>query len=565
MTPMTPAAPAIPMPKTSLSPFGRFLLLIAGLGGLLYGVDIGIFAPALLYLEKTVNLSIAQNSAIAAAVFLGSMLGSPLTGALADRLGRRPVMVLAGALFSGSVGLIVLSQSFATLFTGRLLQGLSGGVIAVVVPLYLAEALPADRRGRATAIFQFMLTFGIVVASAIGFLYTQHAERTIAAAGTDTALIQAAANHAWRGMFLAILYPGLLFFAGSLALVESPRWLVLRGRRDEAAAALLRIGDSASAQTELETMTAPPAILPDTPAHPAKGTLLQRRYVVPFLLACVVLACNQTTGINSVLTFLVIILKQAGLNPTHATQGDLAVKLLNCVMTLVAVALVDRKGRTFLLKLGTTGIVISLLAAAVLFYRFESKRSSVTAAVTQAVQGNTLHIHAGKLLQSTEGPAVQQLTVIYNYGDGDHIANAIASGDDSLALAPDPKHPQAPLAIVKAYEAPVPSSATGWLIAGCVAFFIASFAVGPGVVVWLALSELMPLRIRSTGMGIALLINQGVSTAIAALFLPAVGRFGYYSMFFFWAACTVVYFITAAFFLPETKGRTLEEIELSFR
>src|SRR5579875_1488434 len=92
------------MNKTTLSAYGRFLLLIAGLGGLLYGVDIGIFAPALLYLEKTVNLSIAQNSAIAAAVFLGSMLGSPLTGGLADRFGRRPVMVLAGALFSCSVG-----------------------------------------------------------------------------------------------------------------------------------------------------------------------------------------------------------------------------------------------------------------------------------------------------------------------------------------------------------------------------------------------------------------------------------------------------------------------------
>ena len=84
------------------------------------------------------------------------------------------------------------------------------------------------------------------------------------------------------------------------------------------------------------------------------------------------------------------------------------------------------------------------------------------------------------------------------------------------------------------------------------------------MVVWLALSELMPTRIRSTGMGIALLLNQGVSTAIAAVFLPTVGNYGYSAMFLFWAACTVIYFITAAFFLPETKGKTLEEIEEYF-
>jgi len=83
-------------------------------------------------------------------------------------------------------------------------------------------------------------------------------------------------------------------------------------------------------------------------------------------------------------------------------------------------------------------------------------------------------------------------------------------------------------------------------------------------VAWLALSELMPTRIRSAGMGIALLLNQGISTGIAAVFLPTVGHYGYYAMFWFWGVCTIVYFVTAAFFLPETKGRTLEEIEAGF-
>jgi hypothetical protein len=96
------------------------------------------------------------------------------------------------------------------------------------------------------------------------------------------------------------------------------------------------------------------------------------------------------------------------------------------------------------------------------------------------------------------------------------------------------------------------------------ALFIAAYSVGPGVVVWLTLSELMPMRIRSMGMGIALLLNQGVSTLIAAVFLPVVGNHGYYAMFLFWDGCTVLYFCTAAFFLPETKGKTLEQIEMYF-
>ena len=110
----------------------------------------------------------------------------------------------------------------------------------------------------------------------------------------------------------------------------------------------------------------------------------------------------------------------------------------------------------------------------------------------------------------------------------------------------------------------MPSSGNGWLVTIFFAIFISTYAIGPGVCVWLALSELMPNRIRSMGMSIALLINQGVSTVIAGAFLSVVAHWGYSTIFFFCAGCTVIYWITAVFFLPETKGRTLEEIEAYF-
>jgi phage shock protein PspC (stress-responsive transcriptional regulator) len=178
------------------------------------------------------------------------------------------------------------------------------------------------------------------------------------------------------------------------------------------------------------------------------------------------------------------------------------------------------------------------------------------------------------------------LIVIYSYGDF-HAATAAVRSDDSGAkpieinrasCVPDTKvaaffaNPfadldaarKAPLRIDNALIAPVPSSENGWLVAVCLFVFMAFYAVGPGVCVWLALSELMPTRIRSNGMSIALLLNQAVSTTIAAVFLPTVGKYGYSTMFFLFAGCTVLYFITAAFFLPETKGKTLEEIEAHF-
>ena len=541
--------------------YGRFLLFIAGLGGLLYGIDVGIIAAALLYLNKTINLSIEQQSILVAAVLGGGMASSLVAGVLADWFGRKTMMIVSGFMFVGSVGIIVLSQGFVPLLIGRLLQGMSGGVIAVVVPLYLAECLSAKHRGQGTAIFQFMLTFGIVVAALTGFFYTQQAESAIAAAAGNAELIKLAQNHAWRGMFLSVIYPGLIFFLGSFFLSESPRWLLRKGKLERAKAALLRAVSQEEADVEMQEMQ---LINTRSKTKAASGSLLRRKYVVPFILACIVLSLNQTTGINSVMGYLVIILKQAGMTASHATQGDVAVKVLNCVMTIVAVALVDKKGRKFLLNLGTGGVVIACVAAGLIFLNVESKRQDVLARVQSAVADNrvTLPVNATTFgVGSSDQPMV--LSVLYDAGEGDKVATVLSNDPDpTLKIAPESAG--AHLELKRAQYGPVPTETTGWLITLCLGLFIASYAAGPGVVVWLMLSELMPTRIRALGMGIALLLNQGISTLIAGVFLPVVGNHGYFAMFFFWGGCTVFYFLTSAFLLPETKGRSLEEIEMYF-
>lgn len=545
--------------------YGYYVLFIAGIGGLLYGIDIGVVAAALLYLTKTISLTVSQTSAIVAAVLGGGMISSVVGGMLADWFGRKKMMIVSGLLFVTSITLIVLSHGFVLLMLGRLLQGFSGGLIAVVVPLYLAECLEPTRRGQGTAIFQFLLTVGIVLASLTGWFYTSRAEAAIAAAHGNGVLIHAAQDHAWRSMFFAVIFPGLLFFLGSFLLSESPRWLFRRGKRASALAALRKTSSECEAEIQLREMEALPANTARSEGN--MRSLLQRKYIVPFVLACVVLACTQATGVNSILSYLVLILKQAGMTVRAATDGDLVVKVLNCLATLVAVALIERKGRKFLLMIGTGGILITLCTATLLFHSFESRRVDVRTQLQARVIGDRLSLPLD-FLQAPSGlrPKVAtQLLVLYSYGNGDKMV-VVQSTDPKpeLVIAPSPADGDGPLLIEHAFLGEVPGRTMGWLVAGCFSLFIMFFAVGPGVVNWLMLSELMPTRIRSAGMGVALLLNSAISTLIAGLFLPVVGRYGYHVMFTFWAAGTLIYFLTAVFFLPETKGKSLEEIEFFF-
>ena len=597
-----------------------FMLFIAGMGGLLYGIDVGIIAGALPYLEATAQLawklSAQQLSFIVAAVLLGSVLSSLFAGALADLIGRRWAMVLSGVLFTLSIPLIALADGYLPLLLGRLLQGISGGLIGVVVPLYLAECLHARQRGRGAALFQLLLTIGLVAAAVIGLLQAQSVETATAAAAAlaeapRAAAVFAAKDHAWRSIFWMCLTPGLVFTAGSALLAESPRWLARRGRIEQARQALLRTRPADEAEAELRDIQQAPGSTPTDSTQEsaqtgaAAGTrgsnaghsadpLLSRRYVLPFLLACAVLALTQATGINSILAYVVTILNQAGLPGATANMADVGLKVLNALMTVVAVVLVDRKGRKFLLMLGTAGIMIALVAAGLLFRSVEDGQHDVRAAVAARVQADSLSLRLdAATLQALGHPgngAPSQLTVSYSYGPFTNVqtrrsddpalpallmTRADTVQDDSvigaffrrLHLNPfaDPAAGRdAPLRIDQAHLADVPPASHGWQVALAICLFVASFAVGPGVCVWLALSELMPNRIRSNGMSIALLINQFVSTVIAAVFLPTVGQYGYATMFFYGAGCALLYFLTAALLLPETRGKTLEEIEAHF-
>src|SRR5580698_2347294 len=187
--------------------YGRFLIFVAGLGGLLYGIDVGIIGGALPYLQATSPLNAGQISIIVAAVLLGSVISTLFAGLLADWMGRKPLMALSGLTFVVSIPMIALSDSYGALFLGRLLQGISGGLIGIIIPLYLAECLPASKRGRGTGIFQWLLTFGIFAAALIGMYYSYGLEAILKTA--NAAAVLTFKDHAWRHIFWVSLPPGV--------------------------------------------------------------------------------------------------------------------------------------------------------------------------------------------------------------------------------------------------------------------------------------------------------------------------------------------------------------------
>ncbi len=434
----------------------RYLLAIAGLGGLLYGVDFGVIAAASPYIKALRLFTDAELSWIVGAVLFGGIVSSLTAGMLAERFGRKRMILVSAALFLAAIPVVCLSErSLVAMLFGRVLQGMSAGYMSVVMPMYLTETLPAEMRGRGTGVFQFCLGFGLVAAAATGCLVA----RLYGAADAPAEVVaDAAKSAAWKVNFWWTLAPVAVLFLGSFGLPESPVWAKRR-----------QAGTDRTAGTNVT--------LP-------LGSLLSRRYVVPFLLAVAVLTLNKTTGMSSITSYSVMIFQKAGFAGSLGNVGDFAVKLTNLVVTLVAAAIIDRVGRTRLLKVGTAGMTIGLAAiGGVLF-------------------------------------AIERLGV-------------------------------------------EPSGATGLFCLA--AFFVMQvfYALGPGICVWLVLSELMPSRIRANGMAIALFMNQFVAWGLASSFLPWVNAWGWASMFFFFAANGVLYFIVSLF-IPETKGKTLEELEHLF-
>ena len=318
--------------------------IIAALGGVLYGYDMGIIAAAALFVKRTFTLSTLMEELVVSIVLIGAMGGAIVGGAVADRIGRRATLVWAAGIFIVGSVLAPLSTSVAILIIARAIIGVGIGFTSVTAPVYVSELAPPQSRGMLIGLYQFALTLGIALADLVGYWL--------------------AAQQAWRLMFGLAVVPTLLFLLVILTVPESPRWLFAHGSPQHAEAVLHSYTDDAGAQQFL-------ADIEDglkMPMEQSWSALWSPAVRGSLFIACGLTVLQQVTGINTIVYYGPRIFELAG-SASHASAifTTLLVAIVNVIATVVGITLVDRIGRKPLLYVGVSGMTIALFALSYAF------------------------------------------------------------------------------------------------------------------------------------------------------------------------------------------------------
>jgi sugar porter (SP) family MFS transporter len=338
--------PAAVSPPHVNQAFIRRVSFIAGLGGILYGFDMGVIAAALIYVRDSFHLSTVMQEVLVIAVLIGVMIGALVGGAVADRIGRRKTLVWGAILFILGSILAPLSPNVYVLFVARALLGIAVGFTSVTAPVYVSELAPPQSRGMLIGLYQFALTSGIALADLVGYWF--------------------AASQGWRWMFAFGLVPAVLFLFMVLTVPESPRWLFAQNRLAEAESVLKSYTDEAGATLLLEDIRV------------SLMAKMERRWSAlwspavrgSLLIAAGFMVLIPATGINAILYYGPQIFSLAGIGSNKsAIFATLLVAITNVLATVIALVLVDRLGRKPLLYAGLGGMTVALFVLSFCFHQ----------------------------------------------------------------------------------------------------------------------------------------------------------------------------------------------------
>src|SRR5919205_742656 len=332
---------------------------VAALGGLLFGYDTGIISGALLFIQKDFQLNAFLEGFIVSSLLLGAVVGAGVSGALSDRLGRRTIILIAATIFAiGAVG-AGLAPSVEMLIFFRFLLGLGVGSASALVPSYISESAPTDVRGSLSSLFQLAITIGILVAYLVNAAF--------------------ASTSSWRWPLALAFVPALVLLIGMYFLPETPRWLVSKGRDEDARQVLRRTRTEQEVERELQEIRR----AEEEEGEQAGYRELLAPWVRPMLVVGIGLAVfQQFVGINTVIYYAPTIIKSTGLADVASVLATVGIGVVNVVMTVVAIAVIDRVGRKPLLLIGLAGMVVSLaiIGGAFLFSGLSGVISWVTLA-----------------------------------------------------------------------------------------------------------------------------------------------------------------------------------------
>lgn len=434
--------------------FVIFVAAITSIGGLLFGYDTGVISGAILFIREDFVLSSIAQEVTVSAVLIGAVIGASISGMLADKYGRKIMIVLASIIFGVGAIFSAASPNVNALIISRVVVGIAIGMASFIVPLYIAEVAPINIRGALVSLNQLAITLGIVISYMVDLYF--------------------APNGSWRWMLGLALIPSLILALGMLFMPPSPRWLISKGFESKAVNVLKKIRGIDNVDKEVNEIEQ--TLLLENEGK--WSDLLEPKIRSALLIGIGLAAFQQLTGINTVIYYAPTILEFAGLQTATVTIfATVGIGVVNVLLTVVSILLIDRVGRRPLLLVGISGMIVSL-----------------------GIMG-------------------------------------------------------------LAFIIPGLTSSLGWVAVICLMLYVGSFAISLGPIFWLMIAEIYPLRIRGRAMSIVTMINWATNLVVAITFLTIIELLGTSGTFWLYGTIAVLSLLFVYYRVPETKGKSLEEIE----
>jgi len=495
--------------------------LIVALGGFVWGFDATVISGAVPFIQKYFNLNGDRGDLLlglaVSCLGWGVLGGTAVAGFFSDRFGRKKVLITTAVFFAGSALLSALTTNFTLFVIARIIGGVAVGGAILIAPVYIAEISPPKLRGSFVSLNQLMIVLGI---SASFF--------------SNYFLLNVGDNN-WRWMLGMDAIPATLYFFLLFAVPESPRWLFGKGQQERAREILIKA--CGVEQAEIEVRNIRQSFAERAPGVRVSG-LFSRKMSFVLFIALAIAFFQQITGINAIFYYLPTIFTQAGGGTNAAFRQAVLVGLVNLGMTFVAIWLVDRLGRKPLLAIGTAGMAASLLTCS---WAFHNSSYQLTEKSFVVLQENKVPAELIADLKNSEKNVFTTDKEFITGLETKFGAERIKPYHDSLISA----------------GLNIRASLVLFAIIG----FVASFAISLGPVMWVLLSEIFPNQYRGMAMSLAGFWNATVSASVTFIFPWELSHWGSAGTFLGYSLMAAAAMIFVLLFIPETKGKTLEELE----
>ncbi len=509
--------------------FVIMVALIVALGGFLMGFDASVISGVNKFIEVEFSLTKLQLGWAVSSLTLSATLAMLVAGPLSDEIGRKKVLTYAAILYAISAIGSAIAPTFLFLVIARMIGGIGVGASLIIAPMYIAEIAPAELRGRMVSFNQLNIVIGISVAFFTNYLILQLGQSD--AAWAQTLKFD---EYNWRWMLGLEALPAVLYFFGLFAVPRSPRWLIMKGKFDEALKVMKMASGEEAAEEALKSVKSALNQDQEKSKKLPIGELFRPAMKLVLTIGIVVAVLQQITGINSVFFYAPMIFEQSGIGTDASFVQAILVGLVNLVFTILAIAFVDKLGRKPLLIFGVTGIALCMF---LLSYGFSQASYTLT---ETSVVSLPAEIKQDQLAALVGVPFDSDLS----------YKKALTS-----ALGED---------IVKTYESQLITAAANMnamLILISILGFVASFAISIGPVMWVLFSELFPNRIRGLAISFVGLINSAISFLVQLVFPWELSTLGSSTTFLIYGVFAALGLVFILLVVPETKGKSLEELE----